>query len=167
MSQSTLVPPPVSLLDTYEGSDILPLYTASVTVTGGEARHARASGRAVSSDGALSLDLRVPQALGGPGGGTNPEQLFAAGYAACFQGALSLIAAKRKIRLPSDVEIKADVTFGRDPADGRFLLTSHLAVRIPGLDAAQAAELIKETELTCPYAKLARTGMKHDTTLVA
>lgn len=167
MSQSQLTPPPVSLLDTYEGVDVLPLYTASVTVTGGEARHARASGHAVSSDGALSLDLRVPSALGGPGGGTNPEQLLAAGYAACFHGALSLIAAKRKIRLPSDVEIKAEVTFGRDPADGRFLLTSNLHVRIPGLDPTRAAELIQETELTCPYAKMARTGIAHTTTLVA
>lgn len=79
-----LKPPPVSLLDRYEGADVLPLYTTSVNVTGGEAHHGRASGIARSDDGALDLHLRLPRALGGPGGGTNPEQLLAAGYAACF-----------------------------------------------------------------------------------
>lgn len=160
-----LSPPPTSLLDPYHGPDILPLYSTTVIVTGGEARHARASGRARSSDDALDLDLRVPSALGGPGGGTNPEQLFAAGYAACFHGALSLIATKRKIRLPQDVEVKVDVTFGRDPADGLFLLTAELTVRLPGVDAAVAEGLMEETERVCPYAKMARHGIKHATKL--
>jgi len=157
---STLSPPPVSLLDRYFGQSFLSLYSTSVVVTGGEVRHARASGHAVSDDGALDVSLRLPKGLGGPGGGTNPEQLLAAGYAACFHGALSLIAAKRRIKLPEGVTIKVSVSFGRDPADGLFLLTSEVDVTLPSVDAALADSLIAETELTCPYAKMARQGMQ-------
>lgn len=161
----TLSPPPTSLLDRYSGSEIFPLYKADVIVTGGSAKHARASGIARSSDGQLNLDLRIPVELGGPGGGTNPEQLFAAGYAACFHGALSLIAAKQKIAIPQDLEIKADVTFGRDPEDGLFLLTAELTVHLPGIDPAVARSLIAETEKICPYAKMCRDGIKHSVNL--
>ncbi len=152
--------PPTSLLDKYEGTEFFPLYTTAVTIGGGEARHARASGRAVSDDGALDVTLRVPKALGGMGGGTNPEQLFAAGYGACFHGALSLIAGGRKIKLPADITIEVSVTFGRDPDDGLFQLVADVAVTMPGVDDAVADELIAAAEEACPYAKMARKGIR-------
>lgn len=154
-----LTAPPVSLLDMYKGEAVLPLYTTEVTVTGGEAKHARSSGRAVSDDGALDLALRLPKALGGPGGASNPEQLFAAGYGACFHGALTLVAMKRKVHLPSDLSIKVAVTFGRDPSDGLFLLEADIQVALPGVSPANAASLIEETEKICPYAKMTRQGI--------
>ena len=157
--------PPPSLLDKYEGKTVLPLYTTDVHVSGGVARHARASGTAKSSDGALDVQLRLPKELGGPGGGTNPEQLFAAGYAACFHGALSLIAAKRRIKL-DEVSINAKVTFGRDPSDGLFLITADLAVALPGLDEDMATSLVRETETICPYAKISKVGFKNTISLV-
>lgn len=156
---SQLSAPPVSLLDPYTGNEVLPLYSTSVTVTGGEAGHARASGRACSDDGALNLDLRLPKELGGPGGATNPEQLFAAGYAACFHGAMVLVAAKRRVKLPAEFHIKVDVTFGRDPDDGLFLLTASIKVELGLLNSDEANALITETEAICPYAKMARQGI--------
>jgi Ohr subfamily peroxiredoxin len=154
-----LRPPPVSLLDKHQGADFLPLYTATVRVSGGESRHGRASGVARSDDGALEVRLRLPEPLGGPGGGTNPEQLFAAGYAACFHGALSLLAERAKVPIP-DAEVVAQVTFGRDPVDGLFMLTAEIRIRLPGVDRAIAEELVRSTERVCPYAKMARAGME-------
>ena len=156
--------PPISLLDRYEGASILPLYTTDVSVSGGVAKHARASGAAKSSDGTLDVQLRLPKELGGPGGRTNPEQLFAAGYAACFHGALSLIASKRNVEL-GDVAIDAKVTFGRDPADGLYLITAGLTVHLPDLDRDTAESLILETEAVCPYAKMARAGFRNSIVL--
>jgi len=153
-----LKPPPVSLLDKHHGTDFLPLYTATVRVSGGESRHGRASGVARSDDGILDLQLRMPEQLGGPGGGTNPEQLFAAGYAACFHGASSLLATRADVTIP-DAEVVASVTFGRDPVDGLFTLTADIRIRLPGVDRAIAEELVRNTERICPYAKMARTGI--------
>ncbi|NPD14756.1 Ohr family peroxiredoxin [Xinfangfangia sp. D13-10-4-6] len=160
-----LKPPPVSLLDPYEGTEVLPVYTTSVTVTGGAAGHGRASGHALSDDGATDLALRLPKAMGGPGGGPNPEQLLAAGYAACFHGALGLIAMKRKIKLDPATSIRAEVSFGRDPEDGLYVLTAHVTATLPSLDRALAQELVTETEKICPYAKMARQGIRHETVL--
>lgn len=153
-----LRPPPLSLLDKHQGADFLPLYTATVRVSGGESRHGRASGVARSDDGILDLQLRLPRELGGPGGGTNPEQLFAAGYAACFHGALSLLAARANVPIP-DAEVIARIAFGRDPADGLFTLAADIRIRLPGVDRATAGELVRNTERICPYAKMARTGI--------
>jgi Ohr subfamily peroxiredoxin len=150
--------PHVSFLDRYHGEAFQPLYTADVTVTGGSAAHARASGVARSSDGELDIALRLPQALGGPGGGTNPEQLFAAGFAACFHGALSLLAERSAITIP-DAAVKARVTFGRDPVDGQFTLVADVRIRLPGVARAVAEELVRCTERLCPYAKMARQGI--------
>jgi Ohr subfamily peroxiredoxin len=163
---TVLTAPPISLLDIYEGDAMLPLYSTNVTVTGGEARHARASGRAISDDGELDVSLRLPKPLGGNGGGTNPEQLFAAGYGACFHGAMSLVAAKRKVKLPSDLLIKVNVTFGRDPKDGLFVLTADVEVSLPKVEDAVADALIEETEKICPYAKMARGGITSTITRV-
>ena len=154
-----LKPPPLSLLEKYTGSDFAPLYKTSVVVTGGEARHGRASGIAKSNDGALDLNLRLPPELGGAGGGTNPEQMLAAGFAACFHGALNLIASKKKISV-KESEIKVIVTFGRDPTDGMNSLITEVEVKLPGVPESVANELIQETEKICPYSKLMRQGAR-------
>jgi Ohr subfamily peroxiredoxin len=156
---SKLQRPPTSLLDKYTGAEFQPLYTATVRVTGGECRHARTSGVARSDDGMLDVRLRQPAELGGEGEGTNPEQLFAASYAACFQGALSLLAARANVNIP-DAEITASVTFGRDPVDGLFTLIAQVQISLPGVDRALAAELVRNTERICPYAKMAREGIE-------
>lgn len=153
-----LRPPPISLLDKHRGADFLPLYTATVRVNGGESKHGRASGIARSDDDVLDVQLRMPAPLGGPGGGTNPEQLFEAGYAACFHGALSLLAERANVAI-SDAEAVASVTFGRDPVDGLFMLAADIRIHLPGVDRAIAEELVRNTERVCPYAKMARAGI--------
>ena len=153
-----LTPPPLTLLDKFHGPEFQELYTARVRVTGGEAEHGRASGVVRSDDGALELNLRLPEAMGGPGGGTNPEQLFAAGYASCFHGALMLVAAKNGITL-RDVAVEASVTFGRDPVDGMYMLTADVRIHLSGIQRAIAEQLVRSTERVCPYAKMARQGI--------
>ncbi|CAN7261112.1 Ohr family peroxiredoxin [Pseudoduganella sp. LjRoot289] len=160
-----LAPPPLSLLDKYTGQEIEPLYMTTVKVVGGEAGHGRASGVARSDDGNLDLPLRLPVELGGPGGGTNPEQLFAAGFAACFHGVVSLLAAKANLSA-AGATVEATVSFARDPVDGMYLLTSVLKVCLPGLQQARAEELVRNAERVCPYAKMAREGMLNVVTLV-
>jgi Ohr subfamily peroxiredoxin len=153
-----LQPPPVSLLDKHHGTEFFPLYTATVRVTGGEAQHGRASGVVRSDDGMLDVQLRMPESLGGAGGGTNPEQLFAAAFAGCFHGALSLLAARAKVPIP-DAEVVARIAFGRDPVDGMFTLSANIRIRLPNVDRAVAGELVRHTERLCPYAKMARSGI--------
>jgi Ohr subfamily peroxiredoxin len=151
--------PPTSFLDRYTGADFAPLYTATVHVTGGEAAHGRASGIARSADGTLDLQLRMPAQLGGPGGGTNPEELFAAGFAACFHGALGLLAARAGVSM-TDAQVTASVTFGRDPMDGLFTLVAGVRIALPGVDRGVAEALVRNTERICPYAKMARQGIE-------
>jgi Ohr subfamily peroxiredoxin len=155
-----LQPPPINLLDRYHGEETLALYTGRVRVSGGEAAHGRASGVAKSDDRALDVDLRMPIELGGPGGGTNPEQLLAAGYAACFHGALTLLAGRAGVEL-TNLVVDAAVTFARDPVDGLFLLSADIRVSLPGIDRTLAAELVRNTERICPYAKMFRRGIDH------
>lgn len=155
---SQLERPPVSLLDKYHGLSFEPLYSTTVTVSGGEAEHGRASGVVRSDDGNLDLNLRLPNELGGPGEGTNPEQLFAAALAACFHGALCLLAARSNIETPGTV-VKVSVAFGRDPIDGLFMLTADVRIHIPGIEKSLAEELVRHTERICPYAKMARQGI--------
>lgn len=150
--------PDVSFLDRYHGDVFQPLYAADVTVTGGVAAHARASGVARSSDGELDVMLRLPAALGGSGGGTNPEQLFAAGFAACLHGALMLLAERSRIAIP-DASVKARVVFGRDPADGQFTLVAEVRIALPGVPRSVAEALVRHTERLCPYAKMAKQGI--------
>lgn len=156
---TTLQPPPISLLDKYHGADFLPLYTATVRVSGGELKHARASGAVQSDDGMLDVSLRLPTELGGHGDGTNPEQLFAASYAACFHGALRLLASRAKVDF-ADAVVTASVTFGRDPVDGLFTLVTDVRISLVGVERAVAEELIRNTERICPYAKMAREGIE-------
>jgi Ohr subfamily peroxiredoxin len=100
----------------------------------------------------------MSKTLGGPGGGTNPEQLFAAGYAACFHGALVLLAARAGIAVEG-ASVSVTVEFGRDPMDGLFVLTAHARVQMPAIDRTTAEELVCNTERFCPYTKMARKGI--------
>jgi len=129
------------------------LYTAQATATGGR------TGSAKSSDGRLDIALDTPKALGGSDGpGSNPEQLFAAGYAACFLGALKFVAGKEKVTIPADTAVTADVGIGPRADGGGFGLTIGIKVAIPGLDKAQAEDLVVKAHVVCPYSHLTRAG---------
>ena len=126
------------------------IYTAHAHVTGG-----RAAGRGRTSDGALEVDLRIPQEMGGEGGGTNPEQLFAVGYAACFESALGTIARRRRIEV-SDIAIDSSV--GLMPTESRgYALAVTLAVWLPSIDdEIEAVELVRAAHEVCPYSNATR-----------
>ncbi|GGO23410.1 organic hydroperoxide resistance protein [Deinococcus humi] len=125
------------------------LYTAKATATGGRAGHTK------SDDGRIDLNLSVPRGMGGDDGpGTNPEQLFAAGYAACFQGALGVVARRDKIELSGDQTITALVGLSRD--SGTFALDVELQGHFPGLDEQQAMNLMKAAHEVCPYSAATR-----------
>lgn len=156
--------PGLSTAKDYDGTAFSPIYTTSVTVSGGEVSHGRASGRARSSDGMLDLVLRLPPELGGESGGTNPEQLFAAGLAACFHGALSLVA-RQAGRNPATIAVEASVAFGRDPLDGGYLVRADLLITWPGTDAATAAPLLRRADSLCPYTKMLARGTPATLTL--
>lgn len=155
---ASLQAPPVSLLNRYTGPEFEPIYSTRVTVSGGEAGHGRASGIARSDDGSLDVELRLPSELGGEGGGTNPEQLFAAAFAACFHGALTLLAARNRIAV-RDARVEVAVAFGRDPMDGLFMLTAKVLIHLPGVERSLAEALVRSTERFCPYAKMTRSGI--------
>jgi Ohr subfamily peroxiredoxin len=152
-------------LDKYSGMDFQPVYSTSVKVTGGEAEHGKTSCIVRSDDGNLELELRIPSALGESGGGTNPEQLFAAGFAATFHSALTLLAQKAGIET-DDTAVDVSVTFGRDPVDGLYALLAKVNVELPRVPTAIAEELIRNTERLCPYAKMARQGIICIATLI-
>jgi Ohr subfamily peroxiredoxin len=126
------------------------LYTAEATVTGG-----RADGHGVTSDGALDVRLRAPVEMGGDGGGTNPEQLFAIGYAACFEGALGVAARREKAEI-GDVSIVSRVSLG--PTEDRgFGIGVELEVTLPQVtDAEQAVRIVEEAHKVCPYSNATR-----------
>lgn len=165
MDDKKLQAPSLSLLDRYRGRDFQPLYTTTVTVSGGETGHGRASGVARSDDGNLAVDLRLPAEFGGPGNGTNPEQLFAAGFATCFHGALNLLGKRAEMAAP-DTAVEVQVSFGRDPMDGGFALLVDVRVRMPGVDRSLAEEMVRAAERLCPYAKMARQGTVNIMTVV-
>lgn len=165
MDDNKLQPPPLSLLDRYRGKEFLPLYTTTVTVSGGETGHGRASGVARSDDGNLDVELRLPTEFGGPGNGTNPEQLFAAGFAACFHGALNLLGTRGGMDVNGAV-VEVEVAFGRDPMDGGYALVIDLRVKIPGVERSVAEEMVRHAERLCPYAKMARQGTVNIVTVV-
>jgi len=126
------------------------LYTARA-----HANHGR-QGRAVSDDSRLDVALSMPKALGGDDGpGTNPEQLFAAGYAACFMSAMGLVAGQSGVTLPDAARISAEVGIG-PRAEGGFGLTVTLIADLPGLDAETANALMVKTEQVCPYSNATR-----------
>ncbi|MCK8676983.1 organic hydroperoxide resistance protein [Streptomyces lichenis] len=125
------------------------LYTAVATANGRE-------GRAVSSDGRIDLPLGFPKAMGGNDQGTNPEQLFAAGYAACFASALGLVARQEKADV-SEVSITAEVSIGKDATDGGFSLAVVLRAELPDhLEGEAGQALLEKAHATCPYSKATR-----------
>lgn len=123
------------------------IYTARASATGGR------DGHAASDDGVLDLDLTAPKETGGAGTGTNPEQLFAVGYAACFQGALGLIGKSQGVDT-SDSVVEAAVGFG--PEGDSFAITVDLTARVPGVDADTAQRLVEGAHEVCPYSKATR-----------
>jgi osmotically inducible protein OsmC len=126
------------------------VFTAESTATGGGRE-----GHVKSSDGRIDLDTRPPKEAGGSGDGTNPEQLFSAGYAACFLGALRLVARNDDIALDDATGITARVGFGKDPAGG-FGINAHLIGYLPGLEQSAADDLMGKAHQGCPYSKATR-----------
>jgi lipoyl-dependent peroxiredoxin len=135
------------------------LYTAEAHVTGG-----RANGHGRTSDGALEVDLRLPTEMGGQGGGTNPEELFAVGFAACFEGALGVVGRRSKAET-GDVAIDSKVMLFPTPERG-FKLGVELDVSLPSVeDSTQAIELVRAAHQVCPYSNATRGNI--DVTLTA
>lgn len=125
------------------------LYTAQASATGGR------EGRAVSSDGVLDIQLSTPKELGGGGGpGTNPEQLFAAGYSACFLGALKFVAGQDKVAIPADARITGRVGIGAIPTG--FGIEVELTISVPGLPREQLQGLVDRAHTVCPYSNATR-----------
>ena len=126
------------------------LYTAEATATGGREGHAK------SNDNRLDVKLSTPKELGGAGGdGTNPEQLFAAGYSACFLGAMKFVAMATKKTLPADTAVTAQVGIGPNDRGG-FAIDVDLRVSLPGMDKAEAQELVNKAHDVCPYSNATR-----------
>jgi lipoyl-dependent peroxiredoxin len=130
-----------------------PIYTASAASTG-DARN----GHVQSTDGILDLDVRIPKEMGGAGGATNPEQLFAAGYAACFHSALKAVAGQAKVDM-TDSEVVADVSIG-DNGNGGYGLAVQLEVTIPGADEETARQLTEQAHQVCPYSNATRGNVE-------
>ena len=130
-----------------------PLYTASAVATG-DGRN----GHVASTDGLLDLDVRIPQEMGGSGGATNPEQLFAAGYAACFHSALRLVAQQSSADV-SESEVVADVSLASNDAGG-FGLAVQLEVTLPHVDRDQAQRLVEQAHQVCPYSNATRGNIE-------
>jgi len=130
-----------------------PIYTAKAHVTGG-----RAEGHGVGDTG-LTVDLRVPSEMGGAGGGSNPEEIFAIGYAACFEGALGVVARRAKEE-PGDVAIDSKVSLWPTPERG-FKLAVELDVTLPGIsDTAAAVEVVRAAHQVCPYSNATRGNIE-------
>ena len=128
------------------------LYRAHAKATGGR------DGRAVSSDGVLDIKLTTPKEMGGGGGGgTNPEQLFAAGYAACFVGAIKFVAGQKKIKLPAEVSIDSSVGIGAIP--NGFGIEVALHVNLPGMAQEDAERLVADAHQVCPYSNATRNNI--------
>jgi Ohr subfamily peroxiredoxin len=134
------------------------IYTAEAHVTGG-----RAEGHGKTSDGELEVDLRLPTEMGGQGGGTNPEELFAVGYAACFEGALGAVARREKLEV-GDVAIDSKVSLHPGP-ERTFVLSVELDVTLPSVEGDAATDLVREAHKVCPYSNATRGNI--DVTLTA
>ena len=128
------------------------LYKAHAKATGGR------EGRAVSSDNVLDVKLTTPKELGGAGAvGTNPEQLFAAGYAACFIGAMKFVAGTKKVKLPDDLSISSTVGIGKIPAG--FGIEVDLVINAPGMDKAEVQAIVDAAHHVCPYSNATRNNI--------
>ncbi len=125
------------------------VYRAKAKATGGR------DGRATSSDGVLDVKLGVPKEMGGAGGAvTNPEQLFAAGYSACFLGALKFVVSKEKVKIPDDASIEGTVGIGAIPTG--FGIEVQLDISLPGIERSVAEDLVKKAHVVCPYSNATR-----------
>ncbi|OWT59221.1 organic hydroperoxide resistance protein [Candidimonas nitroreducens] len=135
------------------------LYRANATATGGR------DGRGVTSDGVLDVTLATPSELGGAGGkGTNPEQLFAVGYSACFLGAMKFVAQRDKLSIPADVSVNGIVGIGPIPTG--FGIEVELRISLPGLPRDQAQVLVDRAHIVCPYSNATRGNINVTLTLV-
>ncbi|HEV7398673.1 MAG TPA: organic hydroperoxide resistance protein [Solirubrobacterales bacterium] len=134
------------------------IYTAEAQVTGG-----RVDGHGRTSDGALEVDLRTPTEMGGDGGGTNPEQLFAVGYAACFESALAAVARRQKLET-GDVAIDSKAMLVTGP-ERSFTIAAELAVTLPLVEPEVAVELVEAAHKVCPYSNATRGNI--DVTITA
>lgn len=125
-------------------------YTTQATATGGR------DGRSTTADGTLDVKLATPKELGGAGGeGNNPEQLFAAGYSACFLGALKFVASQEKVRVSPEATVTATVGIG-PRSEGGFGITASLKICLPGLEKAEAERLVEKAHQVCPYSNATR-----------
>ncbi|PIM51718.1 organic hydroperoxide resistance protein [Roseateles chitinivorans] len=138
------------------------LYTATATATGGR------QGTAQSSDDRLKVQLSTPKALGGDdGAGTNPEQLFAAGYSACFIGAMKAVSARNKVALPAEVSITSEVGIGPHAnKPGAFGIAVSMKISVPGMDRAQLEKLVADAHEVCPYSNATRGNVDVTLTIV-
>jgi len=134
------------------------VYTAHATSTGGR------DGSSKTDDGKLQVKLAVPKEMGGNGDGTNPEQLFAAGYSACFLGAMKFVAGQQKTTLPAATSIAADIGIGAIP--GGFGIQAALAITIPGMERAAAEALVAAAHQVCPYSNATRGNIDVTLTVV-
>ncbi|MCC2624904.1 MAG: Organic hydroperoxide resistance protein [Burkholderiales bacterium] len=135
------------------------LYTGVAKASGGR------DGQITGEDPNLNLKLSIPQGLGGNGGeGTNPEQLFAAGYSACFIGAMKAVAAKEKIKIPDDVSIEGHIGIG--PISHGYCIKAELKISLPGMDKDAAKELINKAHMVCPYSNATRDNIEITLTLI-
>jgi len=136
------------------------LYTTTGTATGGRDGHAK------TADGSLDVKLTAPKELGGPGGeGTNPEQLFACGYSACFLGAMQFVGGQEGIKVPAEAQVTATISLGkRDDGEG-FNISADLNVSLPGIDQADAEKLVKNAHVVCPYSYATQGNVDVSTTL--
>jgi Ohr subfamily peroxiredoxin len=134
------------------------VYTAEATSTGGR------DGRSVSSDNKLEVKLASPKEMGGNGDGTNPEQLFAAGYSACFMGAMKFVAGKEKITIPQESKITGRVGIG--PIPQGFGIQAELRISLPGMDRSAAQALVDKAHQVCPYSNATRGNIEVTLTLL-
>ncbi len=134
------------------------VYTAHATSTGGR------DGQSQTPDGKLKVTLAKPVEMGGDGNGVNPEQLFAAGYSACFLGAMKFVAGQKRIALPDESSIEGLVSFG--PIPGGFGLQVELKISLPGVDRAQAQDVVDAAHKVCPYSNATRGNVEVTLTLV-
>ena len=128
------------------------LYSTTARATGGR------DGKAATNDGSFSVVLGTPKELGGNGQGNNPEQLFAAGYSACFLGAMKHVAGQEKIQVPADTTVTATVGIG-PRSEGGFGLDIGLDVSLPGMDRAHAEQLVEKAHQVCPYSNATRNNV--------
>lgn len=137
------------------------LYTTQATATGGRDGHSK------TDDGKVDVALSVPKELGGPGGpGTNPEQLFATGYSACFLGALKFAAGKEKIHIPADATVTAQVGIGPRDDEKGFGIEVELSIHVPGMDTEQVKDLVEKAHIVCPYSDATRGNIPVKRTVV-